>query len=200
MESSPFGNTDILTGGLPLGLVVGTSGLSSTVSSWRRSAFCCSMSTWFVSSFPGKSVDVAGIVAIAGPELAIGAAEEEEELVPGMSCASGGASKTLSPLISYGLPLIYKRSCWSYRSLGMVRLKLWAFTMPWRVPKMCMSSWLSRPSHTPKFQLDLNLHLMGPVSRKITVSPKGTTWLGYSLSMCLAKAERHDGRLRRNLS
>ena len=48
--------------------------------------------------FPGKSVDVAGIVAIAGPELAIGAAEEEEELVPGVSCASGGNSKTLSPL------------------------------------------------------------------------------------------------------
>ena len=32
MESSPFGNTDILTGGLPLGLVVETSELSSTVS------------------------------------------------------------------------------------------------------------------------------------------------------------------------
>ena len=90
------------------------------------------------------------------------------------------------PLISHGLPFICKRSCWSYRSLGMVRLTHRAFTMFWRVPKMCMSSWLSRPSHTPKFQLDLNLHLMGPMSRKITVSPKGTTWLGYSVSMCLA--------------
>ena len=51
-----------------------------------------------------------------------------------------------------------------------------------------------------KVPVDLHLHLMGPVSRKITVSPKGTTWLGYSLSMCLAKAERPSCRLRRNLS
>ena len=35
---------------------------------------------WFVSSFSGKSVDAAGVVAVAGPELAIGAAEEEETL------------------------------------------------------------------------------------------------------------------------
>ena len=106
--------------------------------------------------------------------------------------------KTLSPLISYGLPFICKRSCWSYLSLGMVRLTCLHDALARAQDVHVVLTVAAKPY--PKVPIGPQLTLDGPVSRKITVSPKGTTWLGYSLSMCLAKAERPSCRLRRNLS
>ena len=95
---------------------------------------------------------------------------------------SGGDSKTLSSLISYGLPFICKRSCWSYRSLGMVRCDApglhdaLARAQDVHIVLAVAAKPYSKVPVGPQLT-----HEWAPVSRKITVSPKGTTWLGYSL-------------------